>query len=108
MSEFKKNLMAYASKWVGKIAVPTIMRADELERDRTLGYLVNEWARYSDDHKRAQESVFNRLTDESLFKNIYGDVDEAITSYDTDYWGEKAGELSLIIRDILRDVYSID
>lgn len=108
MDEFKKNLMKYAAKWVGRIAIPIAMRGEELAKDKTFVYLINEWAEMTARHERSSMDMLNRVMDTEMFESLNCDTDTAIEAYSDEYWGEKAGELSLTIRDILKDVYGID
>ena len=92
LNEFKQNLTKYASKWVGRIAIPLVVRAEELAKDKTLVYLINKWSELHSLHEKNIESMFERVTDSDLFEYWYdGDIDAAIASYSNDYNGRKEG-----------------
>jgi len=102
---FKQTLVNYATENLNPIAaMRAVAKADELEQDKTLVFLLARWQDAADELRRVSEL---RLWD-VLNDNIEPDED-AVEWYsnDVDFYADNEGDASSVVRDVLYEVYGI-
>lgn len=108
-SDFCVRLKAYASRWVGTIAVPVLKRADELEKDESFVCLLDRWYELKERHESHQRHVMDHILDPDDFWYRDDDDDkEKLHDYEDDFTSWELHGYSDALRVILRRVYDID
>lgn len=102
---FKQTLVNYATENLNPIAaMHAVAKADELEQDKTLVFLLARWQDAADELRRVSEL---RLWD-VINNNIEPDEGEVdCYANDCDYYAAEKGIVAELIRGVLYSVYDI-